>query len=183
MRRRQFLPAVAAASVPLAGCSAPVTTRLSDPDVEVQAEQQEVHHIYHYGGERALEFSVSHYDYQYGSLRPLQIHLWQWDRTKLSSIRYEFATSVSRMRPTVYLEQPSGKPFPPIRFTESSNARASVFSIADLQNQAAGSFTLDFLVRADETPFELTIDAEVELAEKDGIRRYTAEPRASVDLS
>ncbi|KAB1186723.1 MULTISPECIES: hypothetical protein [Haloferax] len=187
MRRRQFLPALVATVVPLAGCAAPTTstpTPLSDPgegDIRGQSSL-----VYRRDGERLVEFSVNAFDtgddVSVNDVAPFDVYVERGERVSFDSVRYAFTTSSPGMHPVVYVQKTGTTEFPPFTFVESGQRNATILQIDEFDEVDFAQFPLHFLLSDDELPTELTVAARIVVAERDGGRRYVAEPTVTVEL-
>ncbi len=111
MRRRQFLPALAAGLVPLTGCSSrPLTTQLSGPKVETKDRRTDMG--WSRNGTDYLSLGVLWPETaDDGGRIPLTFDLWHAADTHLDAFRFRLRAppSVSGgVRADVYLKRPGG---------------------------------------------------------------------------
>lgn len=154
-------------------------------DLEPEVEEQEKHLVFEDGETEIASFSASYlkgYDNRTGEL-PLKLVFTTAEGYKTESLKI-------RIRPEenpfgkVYLETPSGKPYPPIHFHESADSRASIIDIEDTGFQGRGTMTLNTFVDQHRTddPDNVQVDLEAEVS-KNGVigKIYTVEGRIDID--
>ncbi|KTG29670.1 hypothetical protein [Haloferax profundi] len=188
MRRRQFFSGLAAMVVPLSGCTAPVTsspTPLSDPEAGEMRSQPSL--VYRLDDERLVEFSATTVDTaadtSSNNMAPFDVYVGRGDRVAFDSVRYAFTTSSPGMHPRVYVRKMGTTEFPPFTFVEDGHSNATILRIDEFDETDFAQFPMHFLLADDELPTELTVAARIVVTERDGGRRYVAEPTATVELA
>jgi hypothetical protein len=149
MNRRTFVGTTAATvGTALAGCSAPGDSRsLGSPDVETEADGEEVHLSFNRGGDEVLTITVR----QRGlTLAPsgrygLKLTLSHTEDTRLERFQFDFKSPPDTLGApaNIFLKQPDGGPWPDIDFgrVEGQWTRVGVEGLGDL-----GEGTLGFEV-------------------------------------
>ncbi|KAB1197283.1 MULTISPECIES: hypothetical protein [Haloferax] len=190
MRRRQFLQSAASVPVvtaPLAGCAAPTTsnpTPLSDPDEgEIRGGPALV---YSRDDDRLVEFRVDPFedadDESDSDVAAFDVYARRGERVTFDSVRYAFTTSSPGMHPVVYVRRHTVG-FPPFTFAESGQRNATVVLVDEFDEFEFSQLPMHFLLYDDELPTELTVAARIVVTERDGGRRYVAEPTVTVELT
>ncbi|WP_411967849.1 hypothetical protein [Haloferax sp. YSSS75] len=187
MRRRQFLPALAATVVPLTGCAAPTTstpTPLSDPQEGELRGQPSL--VYRRDDERLVEFGVNASeatdDESDTDMAAFDVYTRRGERVAFDSVRYAFTTSSPGVHPVVYVSLPGTTEFPPFTFVEDGHSEAAILRIDEFDEFDFSQLPMHFLLSDDELPTELTVSARIVVSERGGGRRYVAEPTTTVEL-
>ncbi|WP_411965347.1 hypothetical protein [Haloferax sp. YSMS24] len=186
MRRRQFLPALAATVVPLAGCAAPTTstpTPLSDPQEGELRGQPSL--VYRRDDERLVEFGVNASeatdDESDTDMAAFDVYTRRGERVVFDSVRYAFTTSSPGVHPVVYVRRHTVG-FPPFTFAESGQRNATIVLLDEFDEFDFSQLPMHFLLSDNELPTELTVSARIVVSERGGGRRYVAEPTTTVEL-
>ncbi|KAB1192466.1 hypothetical protein GJR96_03045 [Haloferax sp. MBLA0076] len=143
--------------------------------------------VYRRDDERLVEFSATTVDTaddaSLGDVAPFTVHVGRGDRLAFDSVRYAFTTSSPDMHPNLYVRKPGTTEFPPFTFVEDGHSNAAVLRIDEFGEAEFSQFPLHFLLPDDELPTELTVGARIVVAERDGGRRYVAEPTVTLELT
>ncbi|MFB6074225.1 MAG: hypothetical protein ABEJ89_04365 [Haloarculaceae archaeon] len=188
MDRRTYLASGTLAAAALAGCSADALplggpTDLSGP--ERQAEDDETYHVYRVDGDRLLVVGAL---YQTppaaGAARlPFRLHVWHAEDTHVDDLSYTIRCPAGDPNGQVplYLERPSGSPWPDTTFERGAEINETVLELSNLDLQGEGSITLSLLAEAgDRAAVPVAVDYEVSLSGDGG--PYRADDSLSFTL-
>lgn len=189
MRRRQFLPALAAGLVPLTGCSSrPLTTHLHDPRVETDDRSAM---FTWFGGGGSVTLRLQNNGSVGDTAARYSLDVWHANRLRVDAFRYRLRlpSSGADVPTRIYLKRPNGNSLPQLTFEQGQGA-STILAAKKLGALGSGTFSVDLIFDSvgGELPERLSLSARLELSDQRPFagavdpRTFVAETSTTIEL-